>query len=147
MRRCLTAEFHIVDTGAGLRIERPTLIEYRSALDPGRVIRVSDTPQAFAVGIVKDGPVVRVVVTGDLDLATANELVAQARPAFGDTTVTDVALDVSGVGFCDSAGISALIQLRKLATESGQELRVTDAQPAVVRVIEYSGVREYLNLE
>jgi anti-sigma B factor antagonist len=61
--------------------------------------------------------------------------------------VTDVALDVSGVGFCDSAGISALIQLRKLATESGQELRVTDAQPAVVRVIEYSGVREYLNLE
>jgi anti-anti-sigma factor len=108
---------------------------------------VSDSQPTLDVEHVRDGPELRIVVTGDLDLATANELVARARPGVGQPDVAEVVLDLSGVAFCDSAGISALIQIRKLADESGQRLRVSGAQAPVVRVLEYSGLRDYLNLE
>jgi len=56
-------------------------------------------------------------------------------------------VDVAGVDFCDSAGISALIGLRQRCDEAGWLLRVVNPQPAVRRMlVDYTGLGEYLNV-
>jgi len=102
---------------------------------------------ALTIDLVLDETVSTIVLNGDMDLATADALLTTAQPAFGAGAAPVVAVDLSGVAFCDSAGLSALVQLRKLADLHGQELRVVKAREAVWRVLDYSGLREYLRVE
>jgi anti-sigma B factor antagonist len=88
-----------------------------------------------------------IVVNGEIDIATTDSFVAQARPAFADARASAVTIDLAGVTFCDSVGLAALIRLRKLAEHHSRQLRVVNAQAAVRRVLDYAGLREYLHVE
>jgi anti-sigma B factor antagonist len=83
--------------------------------------------------------VVRVEVTGELDLATAPELLERVR-----TTLVDrpgaIVLDLAGVTFCDSSGINALVDAHTLAGADGTTLRVANAQRITLRALEVTGV-------
>jgi anti-anti-sigma factor len=74
----------------------------------------------------------RLLVSGDLDLASAGQLadraVALIPPASGRLVI-----DFSGVGFCDSAGIRALLTVRTAALAAGSELRLTGVKDRHVR--------------
>ena len=85
-------------------------------------------------------------VAGDLDIATAPMLVSAAQEVLASAGAGhQLTLDVSDVGFCDSAGLSALIQLRKLTDERGGVFELRHPQLAVRRVLELSGLMGYLN--
>ncbi|WP_300682942.1 STAS domain-containing protein [Nocardioides sp.] len=84
---------------------------------------------------------VRLVVTGDLDLATAPRLTEVARAAVsspGDI----VTLDLSGVTFLDSTGLGALLDLRKKVVGAGGRVQVAAQSPAVARVLDLAGLTE-----
>lgn len=86
-----------------------------------------------------------VAVAGDVDLSTSPALahaVATAVDAAGDLMVV---VDLSGVRFCDSTGISALVQGRRLAQQHGVRYRVTGATGLVLDVLEITGVWEDLS--
>jgi anti-sigma B factor antagonist len=85
-------------------------------------------------------------ISGDLDIATAPVLVATAERAVEDRPSGELVVDLSGVGFCDSAGINALVRVRKISDQSGWVMRVTNPQMAVRRVLELTGVHTHLNL-
>jgi len=56
-------------------------------------------------------------------------------------------LDLTGVGFCDSSGISVLVKLRQLCDQRGWLLRTVNLQPAVRRiVVDFGGLGDYLNV-
>lgn len=111
------------------------------------VISVSEMSGTLTVQLILGEEVSTIVVTGDMDIATAGSIASQAQPVFAATGAPVVEVNLAGVGFCDSAGISALVQLRKMADRSGHELRVVHAREAVWRVLDYSGLREYLHVE
>ncbi|HKT00671.1 MAG TPA: STAS domain-containing protein [Rugosimonospora sp.] len=75
---------------------------------------------------------VRLAVTGDLDLASAGEL-AQRAAALVPEAPGLLLIDFSGVDFCDSAGIRALLSVRKAAERAGCELRLTGVRDRHVR--------------
>ncbi|ANZ43351.1 hypothetical protein BBK82_37620 [Lentzea guizhouensis] len=49
-------------------------------------------------------------------------------------------IDVSGVTFCNSSGISALVRSRARAVEMTGSLRLTSPSPAVRRVLDLTGL-------
>jgi anti-sigma B factor antagonist len=49
-------------------------------------------------------------------------------------------LDVSGVTFCDSTGVSALVRSHARAAQMAGELRLVAPSPALRRVLEISGL-------
>src|SRR5436190_15819940 len=91
-----------------------------------------------------DGPVLKVV--GELDLSTVDMLVEAGRVALAGPPET-LAVDMSGVDFCDSAGINGLVKLRNLGAEHDWTFRVINLRPHVRRVIaDLTGLREFLGI-
>ena len=76
-------------------------------------------------------------VTGDLDLATAPELTSLGV-ALVDAGAADVIVDARRLAFCDSSGLSALVQIANRLPE--RRLAIAAPTPIVRRVLEMSGL-------
>lgn len=82
---------------------------------------------------------VTVSLEGELDLSRVRDIqyeILSAPTTKGGT----VLLDMSRVTFLDSAGIHAMIGVRRTLTERGIQLRVVNPSPLVRRVLEIAGV-------
>jgi anti-anti-sigma factor len=80
-----------------------------------------------------------VVVSGEIDALTAPHLEAfvTGRSLAGCTVLE---LDLAGVRSIASAGLSALLGLRRWCQQRGIDLRLRGAQPSVWRVFELTGL-------
>ena len=81
---------------------------------------------------------VMVVVVGELDLATADEL-GQAVAQVLAAAVTDIALDLRGVEVIDSTGLRMLLSLRNDAKRTGHALTLVSPAPTVQRIFAVTG--------
>ncbi len=86
----------------------------------------------------QDGAVT-VSATGDIDAYTAPLLrtVVEAQLRRGRPKLI---LDLSGVQFLGSAGLAALVEIQKLATAQGIDLRLIASTRAVTRALEVTGL-------
>jgi len=78
---------------------------------------------------------------GDIDLNTAPQLIEEAGRLI-DAGSRLLVLDLSGVGFCDSSGLSALVRLRNRLHPVGGRVNLVGPTPIVQRVLEVSGLTE-----
>jgi anti-sigma B factor antagonist len=86
-----------------------------------------------------------VTVEGQVDLATAPQL-AQALAQAQDGTVTQIVIDLTAVDFLDSVGVRVLVEAAREADQAGVSLIVQGAAGWVARVLEITGVDEYLQV-
>jgi anti-anti-sigma factor len=87
----------------------------------------------------------RIVVRGEIDLATAPALNAALEDAEAGDALR-IVLDLSVVSFIDSAGIAALMRADARSRRDGGRLRLATS-PAVDRVIDLCGLRGKLAFE
>ena len=80
--------------------------------------------------------------SGEIDAHTAPTLAAAI-----DAAGPDVALDLSGVEFVDSSGLRVLIDAHQRLTDAGGGLRLTALSEPVRRLLEISGVSDYLGVD
>jgi anti-sigma B factor antagonist len=90
----------------------------------------------------EDGRVV-VALQGQVDLATAPQL-AQAVAGAAKQGSGAVVVDLTDVDFLDSAGVRALVESAQAAATAGVAVTVTGASGWVARVLEITGVAEFL---
>jgi len=89
--------------------------------------------EPFTVAVERGDGVARVLVAGELDLATVPELEARLpAPSPGETLV----LDLRELAFIDSSGIRVLMRLDLDSRERGWTLVVVRARPSVQRVLD-----------
>ena len=88
-------------------------------------------------------------VVGDVDVASADvvaravhEALREAAEGAGGTVVVDLA----EVGFLDSSGVRALLTAREAALSAEVTLTLRNPRPAVVRVLEVTGVAPVFEL-
>jgi anti-sigma B factor antagonist len=94
--------------------------------------------------ITPDGPSrVVIAVAGEVDMATAPSL----AECLADHADHDVILDLSGVGFLDSSGLTALINGHRVLRESGHILRTTGERDNVLKVLEIADLTSILHGE
>jgi len=96
--------------------------------------------QPFSISVKRSSDEVTVVVVGDLDLASADEL-GQAVAQVLAAGFTDVALDLRGVDFIDSTGLRMLLSLRNDAKRTGHALTLESPAPTVQRIFAVTGTR------
>ena len=80
-----------------------------------------------------------VALAGALDVAGSEVLLAKLDRLI-EAGRHHLVVDVSGVTFCDSSGISALVRSRARAVAMTGSLRLSSPSPAVRRVLEISGL-------
>jgi anti-sigma B factor antagonist len=104
------------------------------------------TPRALSVTVRSHESGVVVYVEGELDMATTRILTDRTDAIAVDPGGT-VTLDLAGVGFCDTVGITVLVRLQQRCSNAGWAFRIVNTQPAVRRTLaEFSGLGAYLDL-
>ena len=73
----------------------------------------------------------RLTLTGEIDLANAEDYLAAARAMIAECkTGPSFTIDLSGVTFMGSTGLAMLVDIRKAATNAGMKLRLDGTRPA-----------------
>jgi anti-sigma B factor antagonist len=94
---------------------------------------------------LRDGDTVTIALADDLDLSTSDEVEEELIALGSAEGVTHVVLDLSEVRFLDSAGINALLKVKRWADANGRTVRVTGAGGLVREVLELTGVLAHLS--
>ncbi|MFD7814919.1 STAS domain-containing protein [Streptomyces sp. NPDC059785] len=79
-------------------------------------------------------------VSGDIDLDAEAALQRTLGEAL-TRSARGVDVDLSGVGFCDCAGLNVLLRIRRRALTEGKTVTVPSAAPAVDRLLSLTGTR------
>jgi anti-sigma B factor antagonist len=97
-----------------------------------------DEPEGLRVERAADDAGERFRLTGFLDLSTVDLLKDTVGAACG--TGREVVLDLSGLTFCDSTGVGALVWLYRRATAASGQLVAYAPRKTVRDVLRISGV-------
>jgi anti-anti-sigma factor len=99
-------------------------------------------PRPFSAWPLREERLLRVVVAGELDVATVREFEAVLpHPAPGGL----LAIDLREVSFIDSAGVHALMRLDVSARRDGWSLAVVRGPSGVQRVLDLCRVGERIH--
>ncbi len=88
--------------------------------------------------------VITVVVSGDVDLVTSPQL----RDKVGECLEAGpraMVIDMTGVNFCDSSGLTVLVALSRICTASSIDFEVVPSR-VVRRVLELTGLTGTVNV-
>jgi anti-anti-sigma factor len=94
----------------------------------------------FRCDVHREGGVVRIVLAGELDLASA----AQVEPLLHDGGAERRLLDLRELTFMDSSGLRLILSAHAAARREGVALQIVPGPPAVQRVFEICGVGDEL---
>ncbi|TRW81834.1 STAS domain-containing protein [Mycolicibacterium sp. 018/SC-01/001] len=99
----------------------------------------------FVVRPQRDGSTVVLHVQGDLDVLTAPTLGTYLDIALADAPKMLI-VDITGVGFLSSAGISMLVETHRLTERAGISLRVVAEGSATARPLRMMNIDEIIDL-
>ncbi len=95
-------------------------------------------PPEFSVTRRRTGDAVVVVATGEIDLATVDDVDAAIEAARGEAR--RIVLDLRAVSFIDSAGLRLVISQSRALAEEGAEFAVVRGPREVQRVFDLVGL-------
>ena len=105
---------------------------------------VSPTWQPFGCDVEPHRDVVRLVLTGDFDLATVPE-VAAVLLELREVGFEAIELDLQRVTFVDSSAVQLILGADAAARAAGHRFAITPGPPAVQRVFELCGLTDRLS--
>ena len=89
---------------------------------------------------------VSVRLTGEMDIATAPQLVATMR-SLSRRDMQHVWLDLAGLTFIDASGLAALVKARMLVDRQGGRLTLHGVRPLVHRLLAITDLSSMFDLE
>jgi anti-sigma B factor antagonist len=98
---------------------------------------------SFSIRRQRQGPVRRIMPSGELDLASVPVLRGEFEFARDDPGVAMIVLDLTRLTFIDSTGIGVLLHMSAECAETDR-LRLVNGSPAIGRLIDLMGVRHRL---
>jgi anti-sigma B factor antagonist len=113
--------------------------------DPGRYRAWTEVYVDLSIATSRQDEVVMLSVAGDVDLATGQQLEREIAEAVDTAGPAGVVVDLGGVGFLDSSGISVLVKGRRQADGRGVPYRVTGASGTIRQVLDITGVWGHLS--
>lgn len=101
-----------------------------------------DAPPAPEVSVETTGPdAVRVTVVGDFTAEARRPVIRVVTDLLlGDSPPRSVQLDLHGVTFLNSAGLSTVVQLHRMLEGRGAELELVVGTTIVARPLQLSGL-------
>lgn len=101
---------------------------------------------AFAVDTSVDGARILMVLHGELDAYTAPRL-QEAVAELGEVAGRHVVVDLAGVGFVDSTGLSALVTSLRGVREAGGVVSLREVSRQLAKLFEITGITRLFPLE
>jgi anti-sigma B factor antagonist len=113
------------------------VLSYISGEDPWERV------MPFDVQVVTQDDRRTFLLSGDLDVSSADQVEAIIRQAFSPGTAA-VVLDLREVTYMDSSGLRVIVAAAQLCEQHGSEFALVPGPPEVQRVFELTGISEHL---
>ena len=84
---------------------------------------------------------------GELDLASAHQLRSSVRSVLVEDDPRQLVLELSGLRFTDSMGLSVMVWAHQRMVERGHELYLVAPRAAVADVLHVTGLDKRLNIQ
>jgi anti-sigma B factor antagonist len=94
----------------------------------------------------QDGDVVRVALSGELDMSTAASVEERLMELEQGASLEGVVLDLRDVRFIDSTGLSLLINAHSRGQKAGRRVTIVPGSGAPRRIIETTGLGSRLDV-
>ena len=107
---------------------------------------MSELAQQLRLFITNTGPHARLEIGGELDLGNVHTL-RDHLDLVVDAGTGNVDIDMTHVSFCDSTGLTALVNAHRQLHERGRALRIVEASPQVERLLAISGLDDMLRAQ
>jgi anti-sigma B factor antagonist len=105
------------------------------------------TSEIVRLAVSSADAVVRVTAVGEVDSSSAPLLRAELETALDGGDLRELVVDLDGVTFLDSAGLSVLAGAHRRATGRDVRLRVLASSRAVIRPLQITGLWDLLGAE
>jgi len=100
------------------------------------------------IEISADPTTLTVRLTGELDLAARPVVAEDVTAALTEQAgVERVVVDLRGVKFCDSSGLGALLDIRRMAGKLGAAIVLRSPSASVARLLDIAGIDDLLPRE
>jgi anti-sigma B factor antagonist len=90
-----------------------------------------------------DGPAAVIRLDGELDTASATDVMELVGSALRSTGVTDLTIDLAALMYIDSSGLNALLFAGKACEQHGATLTLANPIDRVRRILTITGVDEF----
>ncbi len=90
---------------------------------------------------------VTIELSGEIDVSNAEAARRQIHAWTASARPNVVTLDLTDLSFCDSSGLRALLDVRSDCAPFASRVVLRDAQPAVQRVLDLTGIGEMFTAE
>ena len=108
-------------------------------------VAATTSSEWLTVGITHTDQLAVVTISGELDLASAPAL-HQGLQKTASLGVREVICDLSQLAYMDSTGLSVIISAHKRMESEGTALVLLSPRPSVERVLDITGVKEFLTV-
>lgn len=132
-------------TGAGYP-SQPTVARGRGSIIRSSIVRSHHDPSTLLISVHPQRGAVRVVPSGELDLANAGALRAQLDELRA-AGFEHVVLDLRDLTFMDSSGVRLILREDRLARSAGRRFALIAGIPSVQRVLTVCGVARRLEFD
>lgn len=106
-------------------------------------IRFTPGPASpLAVQAVTHGGAHTLVLSGELDVASGPDLTTAVRRLCSAPGATQLTIDLSKLTFCDSSGIKAMLEAKRICMEYRLEFRLIQVPQNIGRVFELTGLAD-----
>jgi anti-anti-sigma factor len=116
-----------------------------SFITPAEPLTLSPSGQLQVARSRRSDEEILLSLTGELDIESARTL-AQILGAAENAGAARLLLDVSGVDFIDSAGITVLVRAQSDAAEVDRQFVLTKLSPSVSRFIDVAGLSGHFTI-
>lgn len=97
-------------------------------------------PDLLRVEVERRGDAASVALSGELDISTVRSVRRELDKLLRRSSIRRLCIDLRGLEFMDSTGISLLLHLAAGSQNDGYELAVVKGPPAVHRALELTGI-------
>src|SRR3954452_15793629 len=91
-----------------------------------------------------DDGAVRLSLAGELDLVTRDDVRDRVQETLDATSPRHLIIDMAGVTFCDSSGLSALVQAMTSAADRDLTFQVVNVPQYIRQTLDITGVLDWL---
>ena len=105
---------------------------------------ISTPTEAVAINFSGKGEETRVSISGRLDAAALPQAWSEAVEPTRKQSPKRLLVDVSGLTYCDGAGLGLFAELRRIVVANGGEMKISGARPDQSRLLEMSQLKDPL---